>query len=796
MYFVFSDQNSEYVRVTFQYHPLVCRRLDMCAFRCPICSGRTDHLPVEEYCSTGTSVDQIIQVIKQKNENLQSKITTLISMTNDSQFKMELQNLLQECLTSRIDISQLHKTFQKIVEDYETKLKQSEKHSKSLRSKYEKTKVSTQNQMQNQATNAKELSDDIQRLNKLLQDSQNAYQDKCSECDKLKTKLEKTKKKARQVVHHQSNKIQSDNEEIVSRLHKQIDDLNTKLQELIHDKEFAETTINDTQRQLVQKDAEIEDLKKLLQEANECKHKQNLFQEIPFDFQNPFKGDLSQKFEKIKNMTQFESHQRVQLILNEASRELQISEKANEQLTSDLKEAQNNYNELLESNSETKTTLHTLLAQLQQLEKNEMLLGDYGLRKDQTWVNYIGSVLPKEIPVADVDSLVSRLSQTDKVAASLVSSLLLANTKQHEQQQRLLNEIKQRDEVIEPIKQAGIPPEEVLNLITALKEKKSEYKKEVKSLQKEITKLNQSIGAYEQENEKMNQSIELLQNDLTVSHDHLDLTTNQKAQIEGNLQDVQSKYKQVQKERDELAKQLETLQTEKNAVDEELKKVQNELASKTQAYAKLDVQFRMAKKAVKEKFIQNQEKERLAEEEARKKLEYLQKKHTEQILEAKKQANAIKESSYKALDASYSQASDLKGMLREVLIKLEKLKADKTSLISENEQLRKQNHALRKHANQAALANNEEKENYKQTIEHYELTDRTHKSITAKEITASALREKQRIMNIVARELGSPYNIEYFEADDENSFIMFIRRIRDDLKKLKIFQNNELNQKK
>ena len=624
----------------------------MCAFRCPICSGRCDRLPVEEYCSTGTDIDQTIQTIRQKNENLQTKITSLISITNDSQLKIELQSLLQECMTSRADISQLSKTFKKIVDDYESKLKRSEQQTKSLRSKYEKSKASTQYQMKNQVSSAKELSDDIQRLNKLLQDSRSQYQEKCIECEKLTTKLEKTKKKARQIVHSQNNKVQSDNEEIVSRLHSQIDELKIKLEELTHDKEFAESAVNDNQRIIIQKDAQIEDLKNLLKEANESKPKQNIFQEAPFDFQNPFSGDLAQKFEKIKCMTQFESHQRVQLILNEASRELQISEKANAQLTSDLKEAQNNANDLMERNSETKTTLNTLLAQLQQLEKNEMLLGDYGLQKDQTWVNYIGSVLPKEIPFADVDSLVTRLSQTDKVAASLVNSLLLANTKQHEQQKRLLTEIKQRDEIINPIKDAGIPPEEVMNILNALREKKKEYKKEVKSLQKEIIKLNQSIGAYEKENEKMNQSIELLQNDLSVSQDHLDLTENQKAEIEGDLQDVRAKYQETQKERDDLEKQLEALQGEKKAVDEELAKVQNELSSKTQAYAKLDVQFRMAKKAVKEKFLEKQAQERLAEESARKKLEYLQKRHTEQIIEAKKQANAIKESSYKALDAS------------------------------------------------------------------------------------------------------------------------------------------------
>ena len=768
----------------------------MCAFRCPICTGRCDHLPPGEICNSGNSVDETIHILTQKNESLQTKITSLISIVKDGDIKSQLNTLLKDCASSKIDISRLQRIFQNIVQDYEQQLKQSEQNSNHMKSKYEKTKLMT-NKMKSKVSGSKDLIDENNRLNKLLQESETAYKAKCTECTKLTSKLEKTKKKARQMIHQNNNKLQefNDNEEIVERLHTQVDDLKSKLKALTQYKEQAEMSATDHQKQLIQKDYEIEDLKELLKKANESKPKQNLFQEPPFDFQNPFQGDLRSKFEKIKNMTQFESHQRVQLILNEASRELQITEKANNQLTNDLKEANEKINEVENQNNDTKATLHNLIAQLHQLEANERLLSDAGVVQDETLLKFIGSILPKDIPIADLDSLITRLSSSDKVASSLVNSLLLANTKQREQQQRLLNEIKERDEIIIPIRDAGIPPEEAVNLIMALRKKKNEYKKEVKNLHSTIDQLNQSIEVFEQEHEQMNQSLEALQNDLSISQDHIDLTENQKAEMEASLKEVNEKADKLQKEKDELAKQFDTLQAEKKVVDDELKRVQNELSSKTEAYAKLDVQYRMAKQAIKEKFIATQENQRLAEESARRKVAYLQKKHSEQMIEAQKHANAIKESSYRALDASYSQASDLKGMLREVLMKLEKVKADKTSLISENEKLRKQNNGLRKKLNEISLAHVKDNENYKYQIEHYEINDRTHRHIATKEITAAAVRERQRIMNIVARELGSPYNIEYFESDDEDSFILFIRKIRDDLKKLKIFQNSELNQK-
>ena len=94
-------------------------------------------------------------------------------------------------------------------------------------------------------------------------------------------------------------------------------------------------------KDIPEKDAQIEYLNHLLKQANESKPNPQLFQEFPFDFENPFKGDLRKKFNNICDMKQFETHQRVQLILNKVSRiSPNPQQKLNYQLTNDLKDAQ------------------------------------------------------------------------------------------------------------------------------------------------------------------------------------------------------------------------------------------------------------------------------------------------------------------------------------------------------------------------------------------------------------------------------------------------------------------------
>ncbi|EAX97897.1 hypothetical protein TVAG_059620 [Trichomonas vaginalis G3] len=643
---------------------------------CPICSSMNSKS--NGYLSPD-SLSSVILNVSRKNVQAQAKIQTLLSQVTDSDVKNQIESIFKNLGDSSSELSSLQQLFQKICLDHNQHVRNIETNSQKLQDELSKNKDKIKS-LKKQSQDAKTLKSDNETLKLENQDLQSKLSIKEQECNALASQIIKDRKKIKQIKKDQEKYSQDRSQQMIDDLTDEVKQLKERVQCFTSENKKLQENNDELNLIITKNDGQISMLKKMIESKSSPLKSppRNQPQENPEPMnsnllKNPFTGEFGVRFDKIQLMTHFEPYQRVQLILNEASREFKILNDANDKLKEQIDEIKENHNQELEKYQEKEAVLNHLLSKLNKIAENERLFAKFNLDSDSAFLKFIKKNIDANQVIYNSDQLVSDLIKNDSVACTLVSSLMLTNAKQNEQIARLFNQAAMREKLLDDIRNGGIPPERVVQTVKDLKNENKSYKSNLKTLQDEIANLNRSIDFYDEANNKINR----LQDDLNKSQQIL-------LNAETDLAEKSTKV---------------GILSSKNAdLNEEITRLKRQVSDKVRENAEL-------KAALKD----------------------------------------MKYKSQKSHDSDSNKIYDMKRLLSESLTKLESMKQ-----------------------------------------ENKRLSERVAKSHNA---TLASDREKQRIMNIVAREIGAPYNVNFFEPDDEHIFVSFIRRIRDDLKKLRIFQS-------
>lgn len=640
---------------------------------CQLFSSNCDQTPK---ILTPEAYNTVVVDILRRNIQAQAQIQSLHSQIQDFEMKHQTETVIKNISETSLCISAIQKSFHSICNGYETKIKELEANNKQLQNDCSQNKEHLK-KYKKYVTTSNDLQSENENLKDTILNLQSKLDLKEKECDAMANKILKDKRKIQQlketIKSDKSKQIINEYQGEIADLNAQVDILKTKKQKLEVNNDQLQNTIN-------LNNEHINDLKKMIENMPSSP---KVVKSLPAEklnldtLKNPFTGEFSIKYDKIMLMNHFEPYQRVQLLFNEAAREIKSLNDTISNLQISLKEQKGKTDEIDDKYNDTYHTLHHLLNKFHKLAANERLFDKSGLVVDARFMDFFRKHVGNQEENSNSDRIVTDLIQQDSLACSIVSSLMLANAKQNEQIIRLIDQVSEREMILENIRCGGIPPEKVVDTIENLRNENGEFKQNLRSLRNEIVSLNRSIDLYDEANNK----IDKLQNDLNKSQQFL-------MNMETDLAEKSNKVGML---------------SSKNAdLNQEIARLRREIADIMNDNADL-----------------------------RNEVKKYRKSH----------------------DTSSSRISDMKRLLNEALAKIERLKSENSRLSGENKKL-------------------------------FDKVARTSN------YTLAANREKQRIMNLIAREVGGPYNVSYFEPDDESIFVAFIRRIRDDLKKLRIFQSS------
>lgn len=757
---------------------------------CPICGLKTLHSVIDRATVDTSNIVDYVASSSQLNANIQNSLQNMINNVKDAPIKAELVKISSDVIHLSSKLTKVEVSLSQIINSYEQKTTKNSELIKSLQSKISKYKSLALHKENDQY----EINDQNRQLISTLEKLKAEQQSKDQKYNLMKEKL----KKYKNLVEESKTEISQDLMQPIDDLNHQISKLKIKIANITSENDRIMLENQQLSRQLAAKSNEIQSQNEEIENLKNNAKKSNkvLFSEVSFELKNPFTGDVDEKFQRIIAMEHFEFPQRVQMIINESARKIKSLEDTIIELKTQICDQNNKIKGYDKALSDTKNVLNVHLTQLRKLEDNEKIFDMKKLDVDKNLLAFIAKNISDDNSMGDVSKLVANLTNKDDVACSLVSSLLLANMKQQEQLQRMVDQVEQREEILQSIREIGVPPEKAAKIVLKMQE-------EIDNLKKTVKENEQIIQTNKVEFENLEEQLEKLGEEKTKLTENLFNTENV-------LSDFRTKNNELQKELENRITESDNMKKEYTVVKDQNKDLQTEIASQKKLYevlsneseelksalalkkkefADLDVRMRTAREAVKAKVEDHQQRLKDLEEEHCIKMCQMKKNYQNELDAAVAEAATIKECSYKALDASYNQTSSLKGALNDAVMKYEKAKIQNEDLERENEVLKIQNNKLQQkvsdlRARVAVLNDTAKCDCFKGN-----LNEQTAKHFADCACRASALKERQRVMNYVAREIGQPYKVDYFEPDEENDFHSFIRNVKEDLRKLRVFQS-------
>lgn len=757
---------------------------------CPVCGLKTLNVAVDKATVDTSNIVEYVAKSAQTNQNVHVAIQNLINKVQDAPTKAELIKISSDVIHLSSKLTKVEISLSQIINNYEQKVTKNAEIIKSAQSKINKYRNLAQ-QRENDHFDANDQNKQLIAMIERMKVEQAAKDEKCN---RMKDKLRKYKNKIEESKEGMETEILQPIDDLnhqISKLKIKLSNINAENERIISENKQLSAQLSARVNEIQLQNDQIENLKKNIKETNKI-----VFSDVSFEVKNPYTGDLEEKFQRIISMNHFEFPQRIQMIINESARKVNALEATIIELRTqvcDQKEKLNGYDKAL---NETKNVLNVHLTQLRKLEANEKIFDMKKLDVDKDLLTFISKNITNDNSFGDINKLIANLTNKDDVSCSLVSSLLLANMKQQEQMQRLVDQVEQRELILQQIRDIGIPPEKAAKTITKLQNELvdsaamiDDQHKKIESLDKEIEKQSENIEKLENEKAKITENLFNAENTLSDVKE-------QNNTLQRELTDAIMKSNAMQNQVEILQGENKNYKTEVECHKNTIANLTNEtddlkaaLVQKKKEFADLDVRMRNARETVKAKVEDHQQRLKDLEEDHCFKMTQLQNKYKEELDAAVCQAQTIKECSYKALDASYNQTSNLKNALKEATMKYEQCRYDLEDIQRENDCLKSQNSKLMQKVTDLKARVAVLSDNVKQNNIRGNLNDQTAKHFADTACRASALKERQRIMNYVAREIGQPYKVDYFEPDDESEFHSFVRKVKEDLKKLRVFQS-------
>lgn len=742
-------------------------------------------------------------------QKIQSEIATIITLINDFGIKEKINQILKLFFDSNSGLVGIQNAADLLKTNYESHINFLSSRVMDYKKDNEKL-IAAICKLRSKNKCCSKIEEENERMGSIIKDAELTICARDEQIRNLKEKLEKAKIKLdreRRINIESLNKVNElsrqpftvdDYLDIQNRLdikEKELDQIRSEYDKNIILLQVSKDQMSDYEDKIENLQSQIKTLR--------TRRQINIF-ESEFNFDNPFEGELKEIFNRIRSSEQFEVYQRVQLIFNEFAK---VFKQKDDYIASNEKQVME-YRQKAEQASketnDTKVVLSGLLMQFKVLLANEGLFEKKNIRDDKQFAEFLCTALPPEsLPHEDPDAIITELIGKLETTPSLISTLILSYRKLTEQLSRAHKAIDERNEILDDVRRAaGLDKnQDIRNFVKKELSKKKDYKSLVKMLSSEVETLSETLtGSTEINNnlefhsKKMKDTIKQIYGEKNqLESEKQELITHNK-NLSDKLDSLSDKLRDQVTNSKLLKKNFEELASRYEMTKNQSENLANELKESECLNHKLSNDLEECKDALKIEFERCQEILRHNEDDMLRKMRLLEKKHQREVEDIQLKALQLKSTSNEAIGATNAQISELKRVLSECVIKLEDSCRQNNILEEDNMKLKKQCNSYKSKLKimEEDMYRREERNRFdmKKAILEYQTKEQQGNA----EKTLASSRERQRISSIIVRELGTTYGIAHCDVDDDDGLVNFLRRIRDDLKKLRHFQIDNLRQ--
>ncbi|EAX95408.1 hypothetical protein TVAG_461810 [Trichomonas vaginalis G3] len=537
----------------------------------------------------------------------------------------------------------------------------------------------------------------------------------------------------------------------------------------------------------------------------------------------PFNDEIVERIKKIFSYDHFQPTHKVQLLINELSKDLTSFESKTQNATQEQEKLDGEYKKLEARAQKLEELLSSLLTQWKNLEFTQEKINTAAFAiEDKAFLDLIGSNgancdcinkcaellgpmfgqfdLFSEDAVERRQQIVNEVCQSDKELGSLLAAIFLINTRLQEQIHSAQEALVHKNEFMKHLEACGVNE---IGEITAAFDDLIEKIEHLKMTRKEIHK---SLRDARNEINEKNQQQEQLKAELNTANTELQTLQAENAQLKSDLNKLtveQTKHEQesevAKKNVEELEnlkkknKQLQEAITEANEENLTLKKAIDDINCNHQQHvveekkAESESRTNEALAAKDQEIKQLQQKLEKTKKKARTMIKDMKTQHESEMnamaTELENQKAALTESLQEMTDKAHKAKSESKKVMdqsaenekKAKALEIEKVKLQKTIKDLES----KINNILEQTTKQQAT----DKKNYQAQL----LVAKQDSQKEVNDIKNKLTKEKKEFVDHVKRCLGSIYGISDFSIDDDSIDQLF-ERARKDVEKLKFFQ--------
>lgn len=562
------------------------------------------------------------------------------------------------------------------------------------------------------------------------------------------------------------------------------------------------------------------------------------FHKNSFEINNPFEGELKERIDRIKQMDQIEPSHKIQLMLNEAVNEINALKSNCETLDRALGDAQKRAAISEKEAKEYRDIMKVYINELKDIESNEKLLDVINpMSADKKFLSYIKSVVSSEfISLDEVDAIINDFVNRDDPMSTLVSAITMTSRKLKDQFQKMAENIKEKDQIIESTETSCRSDKERLtNYINELEIERNKYKDISSKLQTDIDSIKNTLKV-----DNVNQAVEDLHNslkELKSQNDALEVKnneliskikslTNDITKAEGDSALKQQQINQLQSTLNEIRRMgrvsINGTTTAKqsprngdlsdsgiNSSDGQTvsRRFRNHTYNDDLNGSRSDVfngntncngrEYRSPSggrsHSISNDVITSSAELKNASDLLRTEYEMALKKirSIKDIDNDIFQRVTIKRS--KKIETAEEMVQELKELLQNVIEKLRAVTIIKKDLEEEVENLRRGNLSLK---NQVAFLQEDcirREEKARNEAKREFIVSGDSDAVLSSENSVATIKERQRIIGLIIAELGEIYETDVSDLSDNNSLIKFFKRIHGDIVNYRGLKINSLN---
>jgi len=772
---------------------------------------------------------------KQRKE-MQSQINRLIDENRNEIARKDeiISNNCQEINKLTKDASMLKQKYESVSQE----LTETSEHYQTLSSKYKKISEKKK-KLDEKCRYLARFNEKLAQNNKELNESNNSLSRDLNNNTNLLETLEEELKKS-QSEYDQMKKLYEQDHQMMNRLNSAFQQLQSQYEaqnkEIIHledERDLFTSTLLKQNMLIIHQENQIEEMNN---ENNrlitKMKKQPSIISALSDDIvnmnslKNPFCGKIREMFNTIIAQDQFNSNQKIQILFNELSKHISMIDNNLEESVKQIKELDNE-NEVLSREIEES---YDLISSINKEWKNLELI-ENGIdstmycEKDQQFLCLISTYANKmEIPAEDfskgifdcingeeIKRINNIFSSKDKYVQSLISSMFLINQRLKKELSELSKSVLKKNEIKDLLSQTGVKSfEEIPSVISSLCEKIKHLRSSKHDIHQSLIEAKESMESKSKEEDMLLVRIDEMQRKINeLIHENAALkgeiqTANNKvflAKSEGSHNVSVSR----QPEDLESVQNIESLKTmeaslqSKNSTIEELRRMiasinsinGNKINELNQLIEQLQTENDILKNDSHERNIKEKRELKRIGKETSRQIKEMKKEKQKEISLIMNDFENTKRVFVESIEKLKLQLDSSQKIIKELDNEISNYEQKSSMMLAQNSQLESKVSSLEIKIEYLQNQSIRELKTYEATNSAKLLSIDTQNQKNLKEIKIKFENEKQRIIDFFSANILSLYGYGDIEFD-EQSFNQIFNRIRNDLGKLKSFQNEAI----